>query len=362
MVVQQYGSMTYGQVDYKSLIQVPTTVLVQPGNVQVGNYATQQFVAVVLDQQGNPMADQSIYSFIWSLNAGGTIDANTGLFTAQQDGQGFYTITATETTGTGLVGTATVEVVIPINCNDGTILPKTYVIDIIKRAMRLLQVIEAGETPTAQEAGDFLEVLNWMIEEWTINKTFCYYIENLIFPTTANQATYLIGPDPTVCDFVCMTPIRITSCYLRDTTPGYNNDWKLESITSQRYNDIFQKSILSSYPRFFYYEHQWPNGVIKLWPTPTKNYQLNVSQWHQFERFTSLQDVVCLPPGYKDVMALSLAVKMAPEYGKVLPDIEALATKSLSALRDDNYQPDPMDTDQALVRRSVYNIYSDRYW
>jgi len=358
-----YGrNSTYGKSIYKDVSLVATSVEVTPQNAEVANGSTQQYTATVLDQLGNPMPDQTLYQYTWSVNGGGTI-STTGLFTAQVDVQGNYIVTATEVT-TGLVGTATVEIVIPETCNDGTLVPKTYVIDIIKRAMRLIQVIGATETPEAQQATDFLQVLNWMLEEWTVNKTFCYYIENQLFPTVANKQTYIIGPDPLVCDFVTLTPIKITSCFIRDTSPGYNNDWDLESVTSARWNQIFQKAVTSSYPRFFYYEHSWPNGTLNIWPNPTKAYKINISQWHQFTKFTSLQDVVCLPPGYKDALSLSLAVKMAPEFGKDVPGIEGMATKALSALRDSNYQPDIMATDSALLTRGNpwYNIYSDRVW
>jgi hypothetical protein len=244
------------------------------------------------------------------------------------------------------------------NCNDGSRLAMTRVYDIIKRAMRLLQVISAAETPKAEEFTDFLQVLNWMIEEWTNQKLITYQIINETFATTAGKGTYSIGPDVT-CDFNTMNPVKITGAFLRDTTPGYNNDWTLEVIPNDRYQQIFQKSIITTYPRFLHFVRSWPYGSIDLWPIPVKAYQLEISQWKQLTKFTSIQDIVCLPPGYKDALCLNLAVKMAPEFGKVVPDIADLAIKSLIPIKEINWEPVYLDIDAQLKGRTIYNIYGD---
>ena len=246
----------------------------------------------------------------------------------------------------------------PTVCNDGSRLPVTRVYDIIKRAMRLLSIIESSETPKAQEATDFLQVLNWMIEEWTNQKLITYQIVNELFATVGGKGTYTIGPD-TSCDFNTMNPVKITGAYLRDTTPGYNNDWTLEVIPNDRYQQIFQKAISTTYPRFLHFTRSWPYGVVDLWPIPVKAYQLEISQWKQLVKFSSIQDIVCLPPGYKDALCLNLAVKMAPEYGKVVPDIADLAIKSLIPIKEINWEPVYLDIDRQLAGRTVYNIYGD---
>ena len=259
-------------------------------------------------------------------------------------------------------GSAVVNIayVAPTVCNDGSKLPTTRVMDIIKRAMRLLSIIESSEMPSNQAATDFLQVLNWMIEEWSNKKLITYYIVNEIFNTVGGKSVYSIGPDPS-CDFNTMMPIKIQGAFLRDNSPGYNNDWTLEIIPNDRYQQIFQKQIISSYPRFLNFQHSWPYGQINLWPIPIRAYQLEISQWKQFVKFSTLQDIVCLPPGYKDAMALNLAVKMAPEYGKVLPDLNDMALKALIPIQEINFEPVLLDTDRMLQGRTIYNIYSDTF-
>ena len=352
--MSNYGkNYSYGLSYYKDYGVVLTRLEISPPSVSLYKGQQQQFTAKAFDQGGNDITTDQTFS--WG-STGGTIDQN-GLYTATFAGTGSFVAMV----GAGeLLATAIIFITpVPANiCNDGSRLAMTRVYDIIKRAMRLLQVISAAETPKAEEFTDFLQVLNWMIEEWTNQKLITYQIINETFTTVGGQGTYSIGPDAS-CDFNTMNPVKITGAYLRDTTPGYNNDWTLEVIPNDRYQQIFQKSISTTYPRFLHFTRSWPYGSIDLWPIPVKAYQLEISQWKQLTKFTSIQDIVCLPPGYKDALCLNLAVKMAPEFGKMVPDIADLAIKSLIPIKEINWEPVYLDIDSALKSRTVYNIYGD---
>ena len=249
----------------------------------------------------------------------------------------------------------------PIVCNDGTLIPPTTVLDIIRRALRLLGVLATGETPDGPEAADALQVLNWMIEQWTNEKLMVYFIENELFPVTAGIGSYTIGPD-IVNTWQTMLPIKIESAFCRDNSSGFNNDYKLELIPNDRYEDIFQKGILTTYPKYIHYVRSWPNGQIDLWPVPTRNYTLGLSHWHQIQKYLNLADIVCLPPGYKTALAYNLAMEMSGEYGQAIsPVVQNEAVKAKAILKRENYEAILMSTDPILVPRRMYNIYSDRY-
>jgi hypothetical protein len=254
-----------------------------------------------------------------------------------------------------------VPVPVPLPCNDGSSLAPTTVMDIIRRALRLLGVLATGETPDAPETADCLEVLNWMLQQWANEKLFVYYQVNEVFDLTANVGTYTIGPDATQ-DFNTSLPMKIESAFCRDFSSGYNNDYKLEIIPNDRYEDIFQKSILTTYPKYLHYVRSYPYGTIDLWPIPTGTYKLGLSQWHQFVTYANVTDIICLPPGYKQALGYNLAVEMSAEYGQPLdPLIMQKAIESKAILKRENFEPVYMTTDSALVSRRLYNIYSDRY-
>lgn len=250
---------------------------------------------------------------------------------------------------------------VPIICNDGTAIAPTTVLDIIRRALRLLGVLATGETPDGPEAADALQVLNWMIEQWTNEKLMVYYIENELFAVTAGVGTYTIGPDA-INTWVTMLPIKIESAFCRDNSSGFNNDYKLELIPNDRYQDIFQKGILTTYPKYIHYVRSWPNGSIDLWPVPTRNYTLGLSHWHQITKYLNLTDIVCLPPGYKTALAYNLAMEMSGEYGQAVSSVvQNEAVKAKTILKRENFEAIMMSTDPMLVPRRMYNIYSDRY-
>jgi hypothetical protein len=248
-------------------------------------------------------------------------------------------------------------------CNEGygATLQPTTVNDIIKRALRLLGVQATDEPLDANEAADCLQVFNWMLDQWSNEKLMCYYMVNETFSLTAGKGTYTIGPDATQ-DFNTSRPIRIESAFARDFSSGYNNDYKLELIPNDRYQDIFQKGILTTYPKYINYVESWPYGQINIWPIPTKNYTLGLSQTKQLTKYVHISDIVCVPPGYKQAMGYCLAVEMAAEYGKPIDQLiaqKALETKA--NLKRTNHESWLMSTDTALIPRRMYNVYSDRY-
>jgi hypothetical protein len=257
--------------------------------------------------------------------------------------------------------TVNIEQITPIVCNDGTIIEPTTALDIIKRTLRLLCVLATGEDPDGPETADCLRELNWMIQSWTNEKLMTWYIKNELFNLQVGKGTYTIGPDPSQ-DFNTTLPTKISSAFVRDTTSGYANDYKLDTIPNDRYQEIFQKGILTTYPRWINFVRSYPYGVINLWPVPNKPLVISISQWAQFVQFTDPVSIVCLPPGYKDALAYNLAVEMCPEYGVQLnPVIEAKARSSKARLKNTNFEPVLMSTDAAVLPRRAFNLLSGLY-
>ena len=248
-------------------------------------------------------------------------------------------------------------------CNDGQVdqIEPTTCLDIIKRALRLLSVLATGEDPDAPESGDCLMQLNWLIQSWSNEKLLTWFVKNELFQLNAGQGSYTIGPDPSQ-DFNTSLPMKISSAFVRDTSSGYANDYKLEVIPNDRFQDIFQKGILSTYPRWINFVRSYPYGVINIWSVPNKAVQLSLSQWVQFAQFVNLTDVVCLPPGYKTALAYNLAIEMAPEYGVDLnPIIATRARETKSVLKTVNFEAVLMATDSTLLPRRAFNLLSGLY-
>jgi len=66
-------------------------------------------------------------------------------------------------------------------------------LDLITGAMRNIGVLEAGETPTSQDSADALQVLNDLLESWSLDHLYVFSsVENLL-TYTAGQYQYSIG-------------------------------------------------------------------------------------------------------------------------------------------------------------------------
>ena len=66
--------------------------------------------------------------------------------------------------------------------------------DIISRSLKDIGALEAGETPTADAAQDAFDMLNDLIEQWGNEDMMVYYKSEIVFPVTAGQTQYTIGP------------------------------------------------------------------------------------------------------------------------------------------------------------------------
>lgn len=70
----------------------------------------------------------------------------------------------------------------------------TTPLDIISRSLKDIGALEAGEIPTADAAVDAFDMLNDMLDQWSNESMMIYNVTEIIFPLTAGQTQYTIGP------------------------------------------------------------------------------------------------------------------------------------------------------------------------
>jgi len=70
----------------------------------------------------------------------------------------------------------------------------TAPIDIISSALKDIGALAAGETPDPASAQDAFIMLNRMLDQWSNEQMMVYYKTEIIFPITAGQTQYTIGP------------------------------------------------------------------------------------------------------------------------------------------------------------------------
>jgi hypothetical protein len=179
--------------------------------------------------------------------------------------------------------------------------------NIVYRALRLIGVLESGETPDANIASDALYVLNRIIESLNNEGLIAYNTVNDTFSLVASTSLYTIGSGGT---YDTTRPQEIISAFIRNDS---NYDYPLTIIGRKEYDNLHYKASESDVPSKLYYNPTYPLGYIYLWPSPAGAYTIGITQRVQLTEFSSLADTVTLPDGFENMFVYLLAVEFSPE-------------------------------------------------
>lgn len=182
--------------------------------------------------------------------------------------------------------------------------------DIVYRALRLIGVYEAGETPDANIGSSALYALNRIIESLNNEGLIAYNTVNSTHTLVADTGSYTIGSGGT---YDTTRPIEIISAFIRDDN---SYDYPLHIIGRKDYDKIYDKTITAYIPTKLYYNPTYSLGYIYLWPVPAAAYTLGITQKVQLTEFASLSATASLPDGYENMYTHLLAVELAPEYNR----------------------------------------------
>lgn len=220
--------------------------------------------------------------------------------------------------------------------------------NLIKRTLRKLGVYQTGEDIPPEDFTDCLEELNAMLDTWSNNSLIAPTKTRISKALTIGQASYTIG---TGGDLTVARPSRIEHAFVRDSA---GNDFSLNEIGLGQYNDI-QLKTLTGMPFDYYFENTTPLAKVYLSPVPDLSYTLYMDAWYQFTRYVA-NDSVTLPLGYEDAIVYNLAVRVAPDFGKIVaPHVERLAETTLNRLKDVNALDIPVIS---TFPRSSFNVIS----
>lgn len=142
-------------------------------------------------------------------------------------------------------------------------------------------------------------------------------------------------------DFPIARPLRVTNAYTRLTTSGQSNiDYPCDIWTLDQYSGIGLKSQPGPWPKVLFYNPGFPYSTISVWPVPNGAAELHMWTDAIISDFATIGDTVNLPQGYARAIKLSLALELAPEYGKQVPALLVQqAKKAKDALRSLNSNP-----------------------
>lgn len=235
----------------------------------------------------------------------------------------------------------------------------TTIREIVTGSLRLLEVIGAGEAPTAEDAADALSSLSSMMDSWSIdgNKVFTESVET--FNLVAGTDTYTIGSGGT---FNATRPVKIRAATINaaDSTTSVLKIMSAEEYASQ------PDKFISGLPYGVYYDSGYPLSTFRFTYIPNQAYVLKLYSEKPLTIYSSLNDTLVAPQGFERALRFNLAVEIAPEYGKE-PSPLILSTATESRRTVENYigtnDKNTMQVDDALLftgNNRTFNILANR--
>lgn len=211
----------------------------------------------------------------------------------------------------------------------------TTVRKLITGALRLISVVQANETPTADDMDITLEALEGMIDSWSNDSLMIYTYNAYTFQTVAGQQEYTLGPGG---DWNVERPMNIQQAKWHYTAAGIQPvDMDIYLANDAQWASIAIKSLSTSIPTVLYDNGNYPLRTISLWPIPSPSQPIILWLMQPLMNFSNLDEEVSFPPGYIRAFRYCLAVEIAPEFGKQLtPEIISIAGKAKAELKSIN--------------------------
>ncbi len=237
------------------------------------------------------------------------------------------------------------------------------VADLITGALIDLSIIQAGETPSAEDSAVGLSRLNDWIDANKILRQLIYTRGRFTW-TLGSAPYYTLGSQATINMPRPTNPSDIEGVAYIDTAQGTPaTEMQATLYTDDAYRLIAQKSLTSTYPNGFHYEptfgvNGW--GTLTPWPIPTSTTLRGVIYAKTpVEEFDSSADIIYLPPGYRLFFRTNLAMQLASAFSvPVPPQVQQIASDTMRDVKASNVRMSDLGFDADLVA-PLYNINSD---
>ena len=222
--------------------------------------------------------------------------------------------------------------------------------ELIRTALKKINVIDPLETATASEMQDGLAELNRMLDTWTANRQMIFARNEVTKVLTAGLGEYSIGSGG---DIDTSRPEGIETAFVRDSS-GFDHSLDV-NMSQTEYNWIGHKST-QGIPYRLYYHKSHPLGMVYFYyvPDSTSTYTVYLYAWQPFTTVASLTTSLSYPPGYEDALVGSLAKRLAPDYKAVVSqELATFTAEALDSITSNNVVVKPVDMGLDSFNREV---------
>jgi hypothetical protein len=185
-------------------------------------------------------------------------------------------------------------------------------------AMIEIGAIDPNEQVSGPESSTGLAKLNRMLDSWNVDGRYVYAVVFNNYVLTANLQPHTIGPTGVLV--VPQRPVKVLDANIilnpggatavRSPVSVHNGKQGAEWWAAKR-----AFAVTGTIVTDLYYEEDWQNGSLFLWPVPQNAQTLELETWTVLAQL-QLTSSFCMPPGYMDAVVYSLAEALCPSFGK----------------------------------------------
>lgn len=225
-------------------------------------------------------------------------------------------------------------------------------LDLIKQGLRMIGVLDSGEDPSGDEAGDSLASLNQMLDAWNAEKLAIFTTRIDDFALVANKQTYSLGAGG---DFNLARPPRLESASIVLTSdPANPLELPIPIYTTEEWQErILLKKVQSTFPLMAYDDGAFPLRNLTFWPVPQETNTARLYSWQPLNLFPDLATQFTFPPGYAEAIKYSLAVRLAAEFPgiQMQPALPLLAQQAIARIKTINAVAVTLKCDDGVTSR-----------
>jgi hypothetical protein len=232
-------------------------------------------------------------------------------------------------------------------------------LDIIKGAMRAVNILSSGRNPTSEESSDYLAILNQFLDACNAERLMIFTIQRQgPFNLVPGQQAYTVGPGGYIN---IPRPPRIelvTILWLGN--PQQPSEIGLDMLDEAGWASLPVKNIGSPLPEKCWNDLGYPLYTLNYWPYPNgSTVQTVLYTWTALTLFPNLSTPLMFPPGYLEFIRFNLAMRL--DNAQITPQVQALAAESKARIKGFNTPMLTLQLDPDLLSKDAvaYNWLTD---
>lgn len=204
----------------------------------------------------------------------------------------------------------------------GTINSSLNVRDACYRALRIITAYGANDTPSAEDAQEAMEQLNWMLKSWQADGCNLWREEEatITFPATVREVTL----DPRVLD-VQEARVQISEDYQRPLARWERGE----------YITLPNKDTAGS-PTIFYFRKLRDEVKMFVWPVPTVDTDVFCTTARVTDDVTDLNQTIDIPQEWNETVYYNLASRLLDIFG--IPETRPALAQRITARAEQLYE------------------------